>query len=429
MKTAIPSTSLSQAAPAAGEQNAIEVQGLWKRYGLPLPQTLYNSRAWLAGLARGEAARQEERQGGPFALRDLNFEVRRGETLGVIGHNGAGKSTLLKVLAGVTPPTHGRVAVNGRVFPMIELNAGMHVELTGRENIYLLGAIMGFSRSEVTHLMPEIESFCELGEWLDRPVRKYSSGMIARLGFAVAVNVDADILLVDEVLSVGDIGFQRKCLDRMEKIHHSGKTIVFVSHSIRQVERLCERTLLLSRGQPVAYGDSLEVISQYYKDTNLQILQQVVNGEQVRVLQSHYEHAAVEVLQVRCLDESGREAPNFQTGRPMVIEVSYRAHQPVDHAVIGIGISTVDSMFVSGWTNEASGLVMPLRGEGKFRCILRSLPLLNGIYTIKVKLKGTNESVLGGGEGLAIFSVEVPGELRLAVDYGLVMIDTAWENG
>ncbi|MBZ0306406.1 MAG: ATP-binding cassette domain-containing protein, partial [Anaerolineae bacterium] len=165
----------------------IRVEGLYKQYGLPLPSPFSR----LRGLTEPK-----------WSLRDIQFEVRGGETLGIIGYNGAGKSTLLKVLAGVTPPTRGQVEVRGRVFPMIELNAGMNMELTGRENVLLLGILMGMSRAEIRAKLPEIEDFCELGKWFDEAVWKYSSGMLARLGFSVALNVDADILLVDEVLAV-----------------------------------------------------------------------------------------------------------------------------------------------------------------------------------------------------------------------------------
>ena len=179
------------------EDVVIRIEGMWKRYGLPIVPAL--RRGWRA--LRGRGPGNED----AWVLRDVNLEVRRGETLGIIGRNGAGKSTMLKVLAGVTPPTRGRVEVRGRIFPMIELNAGVHPELTGRENVHLLGAVMGLGRREVRAKLPAIENFCELGEWFDKPVRMYSSGMLARLGFAVAINVDSDIIMVDEVFAVGDL--------------------------------------------------------------------------------------------------------------------------------------------------------------------------------------------------------------------------------
>jgi len=245
----------------------IRVAGLWKRYGLPLPGVYYKGRRWLRSLRNSHnpqsAIHNPQSDDGPWALRDLNLEVHRGETLGIIGRNGAGKSTLLKVLAGVTPPTRGKVDVRGRIFPMIELNAGIHPELTGRENVYLLGAVMGLTRQEMTARMPEIEEFCELGEWFDRPVWKYSSGMLARLGFGVAMNVDAEILLIDEVLAVGDVRFQNRCLGRMKEQRDAGKTIVFVSHVMDMVQYLCQRVVFLADGSVVGEGDPERLITQY----------------------------------------------------------------------------------------------------------------------------------------------------------------------
>ena len=184
----------------------IKIEGLWKRYGLPIPDVLGKVRS-LLGSANSVGRNGEARN---WALRDVNLEVRRGETIGIVGRNGAGKSTLLKVLAGVTAPTRGRVEIRGRIFPMIELNAGLHKELTGRENVRLLGAVMGMSRREIELRLPGIEDFTDLGEWFDRPVRMYSSGMLSRLGFGVAVNVESDVILIDETFAVGDLKFQEQ---------------------------------------------------------------------------------------------------------------------------------------------------------------------------------------------------------------------------
>ncbi len=399
----------------------IRVEKLWKRYGLPLLPALRHGMRRLLGHPAGDD--------GPWALQGLDLSVRRGETLGVIGRNGAGKSTLLKVLAGVSPPTRGRVSVCGSIFPMIELNAGMHNELTGRENTYLLGAVMGLTTRQITTLLPEVEEFCELDEWFDRPVRIYSSGMLARLGFALAVNVNAEVLLVDEVLAVGDITFQRKCFDRIERLHASGCTVMFVSHSIRQVERLCDRVLLLEQGRPVACGDPADVISNYYHEANLRIMEhRTHSGETVRILQEKLVDAPVDIINIRFLDQQGNATLIFATGDPWTIEVTYLAHQPVYHANIGIGISTVDALYVSGMTNEQTEHTMTLEGTGRFRCTITSMPLLTGIYTIHLKIRQQNGSVVGGGTSLAAFSMSVPDHLRLSSDYGLVMMNARWEQ-
>lgn len=400
--------------------SVIQVNGLYKQYGLPLAPALKNVLYRLRGKSPIEPK---------WSLKDIHFEVKAGETLGIIGYNGAGKSTLLKVLAGVTPATRGSVTVNGRIFPMIELNAGMNMELTGRENVQLLGILMGMSHSEMRSKLPEIEEFCELGTWFDEPVWKYSSGMLARLGFAVALNVDADILLVDEVLAVGDITFQRKSLDRMEKMQQNGKTVLFVSHSIRQVERLCDRVLLLADGQQVAIGKTAEVVSQYYETSNARMMEQyAASGEKYTILQEKLANAVVEVLEVRLINSQGKVTTNLYTGETVIIEVEYEAHEPVEAPIIGLTISTIDVFYVSGFTNVGHEAQMPLRGRGVFRCVIPEMTLLNGIYQIEAKIKHQNGSILGGGRGLAAFTVTVPGDIRLAVDYGVVMIKAEWEG-
>jgi lipopolysaccharide transport system ATP-binding protein len=223
---------------------SIRVEGLWKQYGL-------SSCPGLGQLARAlmmEIRPRSEQDSDIWALRDVSFEVKRGETVGIIGRNGAGKSTLLKVLAGVTPPSRGRVEVHGRVFPMIELNAGVHPELTGRENTYLLGAIMGIPGRRMDTLLPEIEEFVELDDWFDRPVRTYSSGMVARLGFGVATRIESDILLIDETFAVGDLKFQNKSLARIKELRESGATVILVTHSLDMLQFVAQRGIVLDEG-------------------------------------------------------------------------------------------------------------------------------------------------------------------------------------
>jgi len=241
-------------------ETPIRVQGLWKRYGLPVFHLARLARSRARALAFGAAS---EAADGPWALCDLNFSVRAGETLGIVGPNGAGKSTLLKILAGVTPPTRGRVDIFGRMFPMIELNAGLHQELTGRENVRLLGAVMGLPRREVDAKLPAMEEFSELGAAFERPVRTYSSGMRARLGFSVALNVDTEILLIDEVLAVGDVRFKNKCLAQLNRMRHDGRTRIFVSHNLDQVQYICDRCMVLDEGRAVLLDETTAAIAEY----------------------------------------------------------------------------------------------------------------------------------------------------------------------
>src|SRR5215472_5945566 len=198
-----------------------------------------------------------------WAVREVSFEVKRGEALGIIGHNGAGKSTILKLLASITTPSAGEITINGRAAALIEVGSGFHPELTGRENIYLSGSILGMPRNEIGQKIESIIDFAEIREFIDIPVKRYSSGMYVRLGFAIAAHLEPEILLLDEVLAVGDLAFQRKCLDRVRALRQAGRTIIFISHDLNAVEALCDRVLLMQRGEVIADGPPGEVIGQY----------------------------------------------------------------------------------------------------------------------------------------------------------------------
>ncbi len=247
-----------------------------------------------------------------WALQDISFEVKRGEAFGIIGPNGAGKTTMLKLLSRVMKPTSGSFQVNGRLAALIELTAGFHQDLTGRENIYLYGAIVGMTKREITAKFDEIVDFSGLEEFIDTPVKRYSSGMNARLGFAVASHVNPEVFLVDEVLSVGDTLFQRKCLDHMRNIIRSGATVVFVSHNLKSVADFCSRTLLLDHGCPVAMGSTSQVITQY-----MGLLQDHRAADQSR---------PVVISKVAVRDSAG-PCHRFQSGQKAWIDIEVSAHE------------------------------------------------------------------------------------------------------
>ena len=248
---------------------AIKVQHLGKQYRLggkqasysTFRETLVNAAAiplqWLKGERKTD-------QNTFWALDDVSFEVNQGDAIGIIGRNGAGKSTLLKILSRITSPTRGRVDLYGRVGTLLEVGTGFHPELSGRENIYLNGAILGMSRIEITRKFDEIVAFSEIERFLDTPVKHYSSGMYVRLAFAVAAHLEPEILVVDEVLAVGDAAFQKKCLGKMGDVAHEGRTVLFVSHNMNAIKRLCAKTIYLEKGQISFYGDTAEAV-QYYK--------------------------------------------------------------------------------------------------------------------------------------------------------------------
>jgi len=242
------------------EEKLVSIEGLWKRYGLH-PLRMY--RDWRNRRRHGLMSAPDERDG-PWALRGVKCSLGRGECLGVIGPNGSGKSTMLKIIAGVSPATRGKVDVNGRVFPMIELAAGVNPELTGRENALLLATILGKNRREAKKALGPIEDFCDIGPFFDRPVRQYSSGMLARLGFSVGVSSDADILLIDEVIAVGDANFQSKCMEHITMQLARGKTVFFVSHNLNLLKALATSVLVLKKGDVVQSGNVEKCLVTYY---------------------------------------------------------------------------------------------------------------------------------------------------------------------
>jgi lipopolysaccharide transport system ATP-binding protein len=245
----------------------IKVEGLGKRYRLGSDVSAYLTlrEALMTRLRSPLNGRSAADDKNIWALRDVNFNINPGELVGVIGRNGAGKSTLLKILSRVTEPTHGRVELHGRVGSLLEVGTGFHPELSGRENIFLNGAILGMSRTEIARKFDDIVSFAEVEKFIDTPVKRYSSGMYVRLAFAVAAHLEPEILLVDEVLAVGDSSFQRKCLDRMRDVGQHGRTVLFVSHSMSAITRLCERTILLDEGTVLEDGPSHKVVSSYLR--------------------------------------------------------------------------------------------------------------------------------------------------------------------
>src|SRR5438045_5700324 len=220
-----------------------------------------------AGAARNPLVRKlrslRQRSEEFWAVRDVSFEVGRGEALGIIGHNGAGKSTILKLLSSITAPTSGEITINGRLSALIEVGSGFHPELTGRENIYLNGSILGMRRRRITEKLDSIVEFAGVRQFLDTPVKRFSSGMYVRLGFSIAAHLDPDILLLDEVLAVGDAAFQRKCIQRIIELNKNGTTIVFISHDLQAVQKLCDRVILLRKGQIEADGEPMETIAWY----------------------------------------------------------------------------------------------------------------------------------------------------------------------
>ncbi len=402
----------------------INVEDLWKQYGLPLPEFIQR---WRYRLSGGRFDEDYFRRRQKWALQNISFEAKRGEILGIIGRNGAGKSTLLKILAGVTPPTGGRVKVQGSIFPMIEINAGMHKELTGRENIYLLGTIMGVSQAKIKSKMPDIEAFTELDNWLDEPVRKYSSGMLARLGFGVAMNVEANVLLVDEVLSVGDMAFRRKCFDRIEELRGSNATIIFVSHNVRQIERLCNRVILLDHGQIIHSGEVTEVVDHYYHLSNEAIIEQTKHDYHAKPRVNHTDEMMI--TNVTILDKDDNQVDTVKTGDMLKVRFAFETTHRIEKPVLGLGFVSTDLILVASFSNDDLPNRPDFDGTGIFDCIVHDLPLLPGVYSVKSKILYQNGAVLFGGQNMASFQVVIDHneDFSRLSQSGLVRIKADWQ--
>ncbi len=319
----------------------IKAEGLWKRYGIPPEKNLPTYLASLGyNFLLGKSLRRWSKDdSGIWALRDVSFEVKRGEAFGIIGRNGSGKSTLLKILAGTSPPTFGKITVKGRVFSMIELSAGMNPELSGRENVRLLATVMGFSPRWIARKLPEIEDFCELEEWFDRPVWQYSSGMMARLGFAVAINVDADVLLIDEVMAVGDLAFQRKSYEWFEK-NTNNKTIVVVSHSLAQIARICNKTIVLDKGEQLFYGEASKGITVYEDLVRTEIQSKISAHGNNKTFQISYDFGEVSLLSAE-LFSNNEKVDVINSGDPIDIIINIKVHQSFPEIRITVVIEDI----------------------------------------------------------------------------------------
>ncbi len=320
------------------------------------------------------------------ALDHLDLEVEPGEALAVIGPNGSGKSTLLKLAGGILRPTAGEVSAEGRVTALIELGAGFHPEITGRENVVINGMLLGLTRQEIDRRMDEIIDFADIGLFIDQPVKTYSSGMYVRLGFAVAVAVQPDILLIDEVLAVGDESFTRRGLDRLARMRQQGVTMVLVSHDLDLVAQFADRVLYLDSGKGVADGPPDAVVARYRSDVAGGELADTETSHGVRVLEEgrRWGTGDVEILSVG-FSSLGREQRLIPTGEPCTVHIRYRVRQPVDDFVFGISWRKTDGVHVGGHNTDMDGLhPRRLDVDGEMRCRYGSLDLAPGAYQLDV---------------------------------------------
>lgn len=315
-----------------------------------------------------------------WALRDVSFQVRRGETFGLIGENGSGKSTMLKCLTRILRPTEGSVRVDGKVSALLELGAGFHPELSGRENVFLNGAILGLSQKELRNRFDEIVDFAGIGQFIDEPVKNYSSGMYVRLGFSVAINVDPDVLFVDEVLAVGDEAFQRKCNEKFAELRRAGKTIVLVSHGMVGVQNLCDRVAWFSHGQLMQIGNPREVIEAYTGtvQTDRQVDQEGHN---------RWGSGEGRITDIRFVGEDGGQITKVRSGEPATLRLKYEMASSIEQPVFGVVISTLEGFQVTGpFSRDAGCVPQVLEGTGHVDITFDPVLLLPGSYDLSVSL-------------------------------------------
>ncbi len=393
------------------KEPVIKVRRLGKKYRIGLRRERYRTLRdvigeWLShqGMASGTADDEI------WALRDVSFDVHEGEVLGIIGRNGAGKSTLLKILAQITYPTEGEVEIRGRVGSLLEVGTGFHPELTGRENIFLNGAILGMTRPEITRKFDQIVAFAEVDKFLDTPIKRYSSGMQMRLAFAVAAHLDPEILLVDEVLAVGDVAFQKKCLNKMDEVTTKGRTVLLVSHNLEAIQHLCRRALLIDRGAIVRIGDP-EQVCDFYR--------QLVQGADGNRAFS-YEGGNYKIRSVVIEGEGGI----LKTFAPAVITADVAFAKKCSDPHVHLFFRNADGTNIFGLgSGDLAGQTVVQASES-FRFVFRidEMPLLSGDYQLGVKVRSYD---LGINE---IVPVEFPFRVSQTPVYGTTPVSTRWHG-
>lgn len=383
---------------------AIHVEGLSKRYRIgaqqlgyktlkeKLTQTAATPFRALKSLAgrnghNSKSAIRNSKSDLIWALKDVSFEIKRGEVVGIIGRNGAGKSTLLKILSRITEPTEGYADITGRIASLLEVGTGFQPELTGRENIYLNGSILGMKYAEIRRRFDEIVAFAEVEKFIDTPVKHYSSGMYVRLAFGVAAHLDPEILLVDEVLAVGDAAFQKKCLGKMGDVAREGRTVLFVSHNMEAILKLCTRGILMTSGQIAQCGAVSGVITSYLEG-HLSTTT-VVNLRD----RSRPAGATGKARLVGVLPSNDRQGWSFAFGQGLSFDVQLEARQPLENVELGIGLFSARGFEVASWTSTYSGVTLPAKpGLNTIRVNYQDLSLLPGQYWLDIGLRSDRGS-------------------------------------
>jgi lipopolysaccharide transport system ATP-binding protein len=357
-----------------------------------------------------------------WALKDVSFEVRRGEVLGIIGRNGAGKSTLLKILSRITEPSEGRIHIRGRVASLLEVGTGFHPELTGRENIYLNGAILGMTRAEIRRKFDEIVAFAEVEKFIDTPVKRYSSGMYVRLAFAVAAHLEPDILAVDEVLSVGDADFQRKCCDKIGDVVTGGRTVIIVSHQLQSVLKFCKRAIVLQSGRITFNASAAAAVSSYLSSQN-------VSASHVLFYKVSENRTDADITALETLDEMCRPKVKISTFDYVRFRLRIKCHRVVPHASAIIEVKSADGFTVLKIESHPSTLpLLTDRGDFSIDCCVRQFPIMEGNYLLSVGLAVYGVTTIAWHSDVATLLVVSPPTFYQSVDNrGVMAVTHEWK--
>ena len=358
----------------------IVFERVWKRYQIGSQHD--SLRDAIPALFKRWAGRngQETRDDEFWALKDVSFNVKKGETLGIVGPNGAGKSTILKLLSKIIKQTKGTMRLEGRLAALIERGSGFHPDLTGTENIYLQGTMLGLSHREITRLFQAIVSFSEIGPFLNTPVKRYSSGMVVRLGFAIAAQVQPEVLLLDEVLAVGDLAFQQKCFKRIAELKQAGTTTIFISHNLEAVEKLCDRVVLLQHGQVVGEGEPAAMLRRYRDEA----MSGSLKSSAAAPLAAH--DGPLTITQVSLRTADGRAAETLDTGEPLSIEIEFSAARPIKRPAFRVSLERIDGLLCHATSSRHAGLVSDmLAGPGTVILDYPEMNLLPNLYQVTVE--------------------------------------------
>jgi lipopolysaccharide transport system ATP-binding protein len=424
--------------PSTSSDVVISVEGLWKqyRYGTISHRTLRKDiQSWWARIhgkpdpnlpldSNLSHFTDNVSQGVDrfWALQDINCEVKQGDVLGIIGRNGAGKSTLLKIMSRVTTPTKGQIKLKGRIASLLEVGTGFHPELTGRENIFLNGAILGMTKAEIRKKFDEIVAFAEIEKFIDTPVKRYSSGMYVRLAFAVAAHLEPEILLVDEVLAVGDAQFQKKCLGKMGDVAREGRTVLFVSHNMTAIDRLCQRVVLLSEGTLQLAGPTAPVIKAYQSEFEKLSGTTTLDNPDLRRGDGRIRFTNVNMVNIENSDI-------IRLGEPLIVKLSYKAIEDVEDTMFYFWITNEFNDPIFFCSNHFSGEKLNVKkGSGAVQCIIRRNPLPPGKYLVNIDIysKGIQCDFIRNAYLFTVLFGDYYGTGIIPSDRSKVLIDYEW---